>query len=320
MKGMILAAGYGTRMGPISRYLAKPAVPFLGVPMIEHSIGVLRAGGIRNIVINIHHLPETLQSLLGDGSRFGVHLTWSVEDPILGSGGGIGKVREFFGNETFVVLNSDVLIDIDLAAVIESHRAAEAAATLLLRPDPTGEYGSVLVDDSNRVRKIEGNPQETEFTGGRSFMFAGLHVIEPRWFAYAPERPVFESFPDVYGPMIAAGEPINAFVYNGRWVDLGSARRLLRATLNELPGSIIPTAARIGAGAEIRNSVLTAATVVGNKCLLDGVIALAAAQIGDGCRLTNCILCPGASVAPGTRAEEMIFYVSESMPLKEVRD
>jgi NDP-sugar pyrophosphorylase family protein len=320
MKGMILAAGYGTRMGPISRYLAKPAVPFLGVPMIEHSIGVLRAGGVRDIVINLHHLPESLQNLLGDGSRFGVKITWSTEDPILGSGGGIGKVRQFFANETFVVLNSDVLIDIDLAQVIESHRQANAAATLLLRPDPAGDYGTVLVDDDLRVRKIEGNPQEVEFSGGQSYMFAGLHVIEPRWFAYTPNRPAYESFPDVYGPMIAAGEHIHAHVYSGRWVDLGSARRLLRATLNELPGNMIPTAAKIGAGTEIHGSVLTANTTVGNKCALDGVIALAAATIGDGCRLTNCILCPGAVVAPGTRAEEMIFYVSESMPLKEVRD
>ena len=130
MKGMILAAGYGTRMGPISSYLAKPAIPFLGVPMIEHSIGVLRSGGIKDIIINIHHQPDSLINLLGSGSRLGVKIEYSFEEPILASGGGIGNVRNFFDEETFVVVNSDIIVDVDLNSMIEAHKAEDVAATL----------------------------------------------------------------------------------------------------------------------------------------------------------------------------------------------
>lgn len=96
MKGMILAAGFGSRMGPISDYIAKPAVPFLGVPMIEHSIGVLRSAGIEDIIINLHHKPETITEILGDGSRLNVNISYSYEDPLLGSGGGDWQGPRFF--------------------------------------------------------------------------------------------------------------------------------------------------------------------------------------------------------------------------------
>lgn len=319
MRGMILAAGYGTRMGPISRYLAKPAVPFFGVPMIEHSIGVLRSGGITDIVINLHHLPQSIIDIVGDGKRFGVKVSYSHEDPLLGSGGGIGKVKEFLGRDTFIVLNSDVLIDIDLGEVIEAHRKNSSIATLLLRPDDSGMYGKVNVDEEGRVTQIEGHPEVTfNNSNGRQFMFAGLHVIEPRWFDYTPDREVYESFPDVYGPMLREGEKIGSFVFNGRWIDLGSARRLLAATHDNLVGNIIPSLSKIGRKSFIRHSVLTLETTIGENCNVEGVICLGKAEIGETCRISNSILCPGAEIKASTEAENRIFYECESIPLDEL--
>jgi mannose-1-phosphate guanylyltransferase len=319
MKGMILAAGYGTRMGPISRYLAKPAVPFLGVPMIEHSIGVLRSGGIKEIVINVHHMPETITELLGDGSRLGVAIEYSYEDPILGSGGGIGKVRDFFEGKTFVVFNSDVMIDLDLNDVIDAHKGSDADATLLLRPDPTGSYGKVVVDETGRIRKIEGNPQRIDFYGGTDYMFAGLHVIEPIWFDYAPEdRDIYESFPDVYGPMLEDGRKINSFVHENRWIDLGSASRLLDATIDGLVGNLVPNPCRVPKSTDLKNSVLTGQTKVGEDCTLRGIVCLGPAVIGNGCNINHSILCPGAEIPEGTEAEHVVFYEQTSTPLNEL--
>lgn len=315
---MILAAGYGTRMGPISRYLAKPAVPFFGVPMIEHSIGVLRSGGITEIVINLHHLPQSIVDLVGDGKRFGVSVTYSYEDPLLGSGGGIGKVQEFLGRDTFIALNSDVLIDIDLGEVIEAHRQNSSVATLLLRPDNSGMYGKVIVDEEGRVVQIEGYPDNKNNSSGRQYMFAGLHVIEPHWFDFIPDREVYESFPDVYGPMLRAGEKINSFIFDGRWIDLGSARRLLAATLDNLVGNIIPNLSKIGKKSLIRHSVLSLDTIIGEDCIVEGVICLGKAEIGENCRITNSILCPGAEIPAATDAENKIFYEGESISLNEL--
>lgn len=320
MKGMILAAGLGTRMGPISDYIAKPAVPFLGVPMIEHSIGVLRSGGIEEIIINLHHKPETIKEILGDGSHLGVSISYSHEDPLLGSGGGIGKVRDFFEDEAFAVLNSDIILDIDISDVVEAHQKAESGATLVLRPDPEERYGKVLVDETGRVRKIEGHPKRLDFHGGKSYMFAGLHIIEPVWFDYTPERDVYESFSDVYAPMMLDGHAVSSFVMDGRWIDIGSAKRFLEASLDQLIGNIIPNKCKPGENSIIVNSILTDGVKIGENCKLNSVIFIGDAEIGAGCDLEECIVCPGARVKEGSNGNRRVYYEETSKPLSDIRD
>jgi len=315
---MILAAGLGKRMGPISRYLAKPAVPFLGVPMIERAVATLRSAGVREITINTHHLPETVSDILGDGSRLGVEISYSHENPILGTGGGIGRVREFFDDETFMVINSDVIIDIDAAEVVAAHRLSGAAATLVLRPDTEGRYSSVLLDHENRIRQIEGLPKtDGELPSGcrSNLMFAGLHVIEPRWFDYTPRKEEYDSIRDVYAPMIAAGEKIGGFLFEGEWIDIGSARRLLDATLAALPEEgIVPHPAAVE-GSRVRRSLLSPGAIVGRNCHLEDVVFIGGAEIGDGSRLRRCIVCPGARLPAGFRAREAVIAESAATPL-----
>lgn len=296
MKGMVLAAGLGTRMGPISRYLAKPAVPFLGVPMIEYSVGVLHSGGIRDIVVNLHHLPETVKRVLGDGKRLGVNIEYSFENPVLGTGGGIGRVRDFFGEDTFVVINADVVMDVDLSDVIAAHRSAEPSATLVLRPDRDSRYGKVYFESDNRIRQIEQFPEGADTRGCEILMFAGLHVIEPVWFDFAPSQPVYDSIRDVYSPMLAAGERIHAYRYDGRWVDLGSARRLLAASIVDLDESVIPRSAVVGSGTDLHRTALYAGVDIGNDCRIEDSIFLGSASVGDRCLLRHCIVCPHSIV------------------------
>jgi len=316
---MILAAGLGTRMGPISRHLAKPAVPFLGKPMIEHSVNLLRSAGIDEIIVNLHHLPETVRSVLGDGSRLGVSISYSFEDPILGTGGGIGKVRQFFDGSRFTVLNSDVVLETRLDGLYRLHAECSAAATLLLRENPDGRYGNVWIDEEGRVRSIEGVPEGAETSGCRTLMFAGLHVIEPRWFDYAPQEGAFDSIRDVYGPMLAAGERIYGFQMSGSWIDLGSARRLLEATEQYAGENVIPSGAVVPPDCEISKSVLSAGTVLGPEARLRLVLCLGRAQIGAGAKLGNCILCPGAEVSEHAEIEEAVVDGRSLFPLEHMR-
>jgi len=317
---LILAAGYGSRMGPISEYIAKPAVPFMGVPMIEHSIGVLRSAGITEIAINLHHKPDSIISILGDGSRLGVEITYSHEEELLGSGGGIGKLQEFFDCEPFAVLNSDIIIDIDLQDVIDAHNDNEAAATMVLRTDPEHRYGSVKVDEVGRIRKIESYPKQLDFRGGKEYMFAGVHIIEPVWFDYTPDREAFESFPDVYGPMILDGKHVESFIMDGRWIDIGSAKRFLEASLDQMIGNIIPNKSRQGEGCTLHNSLLTSDVTIGDNSRLDSVIFLGAASVGSDCQLNESIVCPGAQIANGTTAERRVFYEDTSVSIRDIRD
>jgi mannose-1-phosphate guanylyltransferase len=320
VKGMVLAAGLGTRMGPISDFVAKPAVPFMGVPMIEHSIGVLRSGGIEEIIINVHHLPETIKDLLGDGSQLDVKISYSYEETLLGSGGGIGKARSFFEDEPFVVINSDIIVDVDLKKVIESHLKSEASATLVLREDPEERYGKVLVDETGRIRKIEGHPKRLDFHGGQAYMFAGVHVIEPVWFDYAPDRAIYESFPDVYAPMMLDNNAVNAYIYDGRWIDIGSAKRFLESSLDQLIGNILPNKLHQECDCTIRNSILSEETVIGKGVTLEGVIFIGAASVGEESSLTECIVCPGAEIPPKTEARRRVFFNDSSVALSDIRD
>jgi NDP-sugar pyrophosphorylase family protein len=159
MRAMILAAGLGTRLRPLTDTVPKPLLDVAGEPMIAFSLRLLRAAQISEVVINLHHLGEQIRSTLGDGRAYGVHITYSDENPILDTGGAIAAARAFLADDTFVVVNADTVIDLSLQRVIDAHRRAQATATMVLRPDPEAErYGLVEIDAGNRVRRILGRP------------------------------------------------------------------------------------------------------------------------------------------------------------------
>jgi NDP-sugar pyrophosphorylase family protein len=216
---MILAAGLGTRLRPLTDTVPKPLVDVAGVPLIAYPLAVIREAGIRQVIINLHHLGGRIRAALGDGSRYGVAITYSEEDPILDTGGAIQKAEPFLRGDTFVVLNSDSVIDLDLARVVAWHRDRRAVATMVLRADPEAQrYGVIETDRSHRIRRFLGNPESiAEPLEAR--MFAGVHVFEPSVFSYMrPGR--FGINAETYPAMLAAGEPLFGFPYSGYWAVL----------------------------------------------------------------------------------------------------
>lgn len=153
MRAMILAAGYGTRLWPLTLDRAKPAIPFMGRPLVGYVAEYLAGHGCREIAVNLHHEPESVRAALGDGSRFGVSLTYVEEPEILGTSGALDNARDFFLDETFVVVNGKIATDIDLTAALRTHRETNALATLVLRPNDAREkYSTVEISD----RMIQG--------------------------------------------------------------------------------------------------------------------------------------------------------------------
>ena len=137
MKAMILAAGFGTRLWPLTIGRTKPAIPFLNRPLIACTIDYLKQYGFDELIINLHYEPESVRAQLGDGSQFGVHISYSVEEPeILGTAGALDHVREQLDHGTFIVVNGKIITDIDLQAALQTHREKQALATLILRPNP----------------------------------------------------------------------------------------------------------------------------------------------------------------------------------------
>lgn len=216
MKAMILAAGLGTRLRPLTDTIPKPMIDVAGHPMVAYPLAVVRESGIRDVIINLHHLGEQIRASLGDGTRYGLSITYSEEDPILDTGGAIKKAESFLAGDTFVVLNGDMVIDLDLRAVIDWHRARGATATMVLRPDDSGRgYGVIETDRDGRIRRFLGQPADVE-GDLRPMMFTGVHVFEPSVFSYMKEGR-FGINAETYPAMMATGEPLFGYPFDGFW-------------------------------------------------------------------------------------------------------
>jgi mannose-1-phosphate guanylyltransferase len=224
MKAMILAAGLGTRLRPLTDHLPKPLLPIEGRPLIEYTLLFLRKYDLTDVVINLHYQGEKIRDALGNGSRLGMKIRYSEEPQILGTGGGIKNIQSYFSEEPFLVINSDILVDVDLNRVIETHRRAGAAATLVLREDPDVEkWGAVGVDPQNRIRQLLGKP---EWTGGAlsKKMFTGIHVMGPRVLSHIPAGR-FSSIVDTYIEMARDGERLIGHGCSDYWMDIGTLDR-----------------------------------------------------------------------------------------------
>lgn len=221
MRAMVLAAGLGTRLRPLTLTTPKPLVEVAGRPMIAWALDLVRSAGIVDVAINLHHLGDRIRAALGDGSALGLNIRYFPEDPILDTGGGIAAARGFLDGDAFVVLNSDTITDVDLPAMIAFHRERGATATMMLRPDPeAARYGVIEIDAAARVRRFLGRPaagfRADEEGGLRALMFGGVHVLEPRVFAYMGTG-AFSITRETYPRLLAAAEPVAAWVHEGFW-------------------------------------------------------------------------------------------------------
>lgn len=238
MRAMILAAGFGTRLRPLTNTVPKALVPVAGRPLIEYGLLFLRSQGITEVVINLHHLGEKIHSTLGDGSLYGMKFHYSPEDPILEAGGGIKKAQPFLDGETFIVINCDTILDLDLSAVLAVHQRTQAAATLVLRPDPDAvRYGLLEIDAEGRIRRIRGQPAEAPVSLA-SYMFTGVQILEPRVFDFMPEVKPFSTTRGTYPHMIQAGELLQGFVHTGPWMVVDDVTDLARTAQALLSGQV----------------------------------------------------------------------------------
>lgn len=224
VKAMILAAGLGTRVRSLDSELPKPLIPIGGRALIEYPLLLLQKYGITEVVINLHYKADKIKNALGDGSRFGLGIRYSEEEVILGTGGGIKNAEGLLGKGPFLVINSDVVSEIDLGAVMAFHEKNRSSATLVLREDPDAEkWGAVETDSSGRILRLLGRPETGEKSVFRK-MFTGVHVLDPRVLDFIPAGRPYHII-DSYIEMIQAGEPLMSYSYSGYWMDVGTPGR-----------------------------------------------------------------------------------------------
>ncbi len=228
MKAMILAAGLGTRLRPLTNDLPKALLPISGRPLIHYTLMLLKNYEITDVIINLHYHGQKIRDALKTGTDLGFKITYSFEPKILGTGGGIAKMRHLLSDGPFLIINGDVLVDIHLDRVIAFHKRQKAIATLVLREDRDADtWGVVEVDSKKHVCRILGQPSRSE-TGLEKRMFTGIHVMDPRVFRYIPGDGYYNII-DAYLEMIRNNERIMGYGFNGYWMDIGTPERYQKA-------------------------------------------------------------------------------------------
>ncbi|HKX27399.1 MAG TPA: NDP-sugar synthase [Blastocatellia bacterium] len=303
MKAMILAAGFGTRLWPLTIGRTKPAIPLLNRPLIAYTLDYLRRYGFKEVIINLHHEPDSVRQQLGDGSDYGVRIDYSLEEPeILGTSGALDRVRERLDRETFVVINGKIVTELDLGAALETHRKQQALATLVLRPNSAFEhFREVAVSADGRVTGFAdyptGHPTGHPHSPSAPLMFTGIHVLEPGIFDYIPRGVFSDSVKDVYPRAMAEGRRIGAHVGAGAWYELSTLERYLAINLELARGSgsadsrgIWGEGCRIEEGAQVENSVLWKRV-----------------RVESGARLSECVVGDDVVIPAGAEFRRMVI-------------
>jgi NDP-sugar pyrophosphorylase family protein len=237
---MILSAGYGTRLWPLTEDRTKPAIPILGKPLVGYVAEYLARNGCDEIVVNLHHRPESVRHALGDGGRFGVKLHYVEEPEILGTSGAMDNARSFLDGDTFLVVNGKIITNIDLHAALETHRRQKALATLVLMPNATRERFTVVNTASGLLESFGSMPGQEKVGDEGSdppLMFTGIQFLEPEIFNYIPRGVFSHTTTDVYPQAMAQGERIAVHVADGKgetWRELSTLQRYLDISLDLL--------------------------------------------------------------------------------------
>jgi len=340
--GMLLCAGLGTRLRPLTERVPKPAVPVCGVPLVRWNLALLAGAGAARAVVNVHHLPGAMARAAEVAARaLGLPLAVSSEPVIAGTGGALREARRHLeGADAILMVNGDVLFDVDLRAALAAHRASGALATMLLLPMPEGgKYAAVETDPSGAVRRIAG----AFGPGGEGLSpchFSGVHVLSPAVLDAVPATP-FECDVNrhVYPPLMASGA-VRGHKVSGYWNDLGTPGRYLRANADVLSG-IVPLGRFPGADPfrdvrEIADRVyvapttrwepgvrVTAPALVGDAAVVardveigPGAVLGAGCTVGAGARVRRAVVWDGTAIGEGETVEDMIAAGADRVRLK----
>lgn len=315
MKAMILAAGKGTRVRPITYTTPKPMMPILQKPVMEFLLELLRQHGFDQIMVNVSHLAEEIESYFRDGQRFGVQIAYSFEGRIIdgtlvgeavGSAGGMRKIQDFypFFDDTFVVLCGDALIDLDLTAAVKWHKSKGSIATIIMKSVPLEEvpsYGVVVTDEHGRVKTFQEKPKVEEALSTN--INTGIYIFEPEVFNYIPSGVEYDIGSQLFPKLVEIGAPFYAIPMNFEWVDIGKVPDYWRAIRGVLSGEIknvqIP-------GQQVAPGIYTGMNVAVNwdKVDITGPVYIGGmTKIEDGAKIVgptmigpNCWVCSGATV------------------------
>jgi mannose-1-phosphate guanylyltransferase len=316
---MVLAAGLGTRLRPLTFELSKPMVPVLDRPVMEHILDLLDRHGFGEVIANLHYFPDSIRD------HFGARIAYRYEPELLGTAGGVRGCADFFGEESFLVISGDALTDIDLRAMAATHETTGAIATLAVkRVADTREYGVVLHDRAGRVTGFQEKPPPEEALSDLGN--CGIYMFRPAIFEHFPKRPFVDWAQDVFPALLAADVPFHIHEVREYWNDIGSLAELRRGTFDALRGDLqlqiegreVSPGVTIAGSSPPADTQLEAPVWVGRDVqigagvrLMGPVVLGDGARVGDRAQLRASIVFPGAEVAADSILIDAIYGHSD---------
>src|SRR5215216_4044924 len=346
MRVMILAAGLGTRLRPLTYVMPKPVAPVLNRPIVAWIAELLARHGFTDVVTNLSYLPEQIREVLGDGSGFGLRIEYSEEHEPLGTAGGVGKVRDFLRETgSFLIISGDALTDIDLTAMRQAHEANVARGAIATmatkRVLDTTQFGVVITDDEGRIQGFQEKPEPAEALS--DLANCGIYMFRREIFDYFPppdhkspagdedQPPGFVDWAmDVFPGLLDADVPFYSHEIDAYWNDIGSVGEFVQGNIDALSGAVrialpagqVSEGIYAGEGSDLDTAKLTPPVLIGSACQLGGGANLhGPVVIGDGCKLgpgamlRDCVVLPGAEVPAGALVVGGLYGVEADRPL-----
>lgn len=324
MKAIILAAGFGLRLRPLTNFLPKSMVPISNRPLLEYIIRYLKQAEIEDIVINLHHLPNVIIDYFKDGRSFGVKINYSFEKEILGTAGGIKAVEALLKDDLFFVINSDIAFELNFDDVIKFHKKNNALVTMVLRKDKNVEkYGPIEIDKSCRVRRFLGFSNQKTVLTQKKRMFTGISLYNPNVLKEFPDKGFCDIAKEIYPEFIKKNLPLYGFVTEKYWLDIGNPKNYLHLQKDMLSGKVFKNMGdtkqaltkRRYNGVKLIPPVIIGENVVLHKDSIIGPFASIGRNctIKRGCTLKNSILWDNTIMMENSKIENSIVYNKENI-------
>ena len=340
---MILAAGLGTRLRPLTYLMPKPMAPVLNIPVMEHGLRLLAAHGFTEVVANVSYMPGGIKAHFGDGSALGIELTFSDEAEPLGTAGGVGKVRDFLAEtDSFLVISGDALTDIDLTAMRDAHQAHDGIATLATkRVEDTSQFGVVITDSEGRIQGFQEKPDPAEALS--DLANCGIYMFRAEIFDHFPDpdhrspagdedQPAgfVDWAMDVFPSLLDGDVPFHSHEIEAYWNDIGSVSEYVQGNADALAGEVAierrePEVAEgvfAGAGSDLDAVKAKPPVLIGADChvgagadLQGPVVVGPRSRIGAAARIRDAVVLPGADVPAGAVLVGGVFGVDPDIPL-----
>lgn len=336
MRAMVLAAGVGSRLEPLTTQVPKPMVPVANRPVMQHIYALCRKHGITDVISNLHYQADKIRDYFGDGSKFGMNLEFIHEKELTGDAGGVRTCRKFFGDETFLVLMGDLLTDADLSKIISEHKRKKALASIAIKAmDDVTQFGVVVTDENGFITGFQEKPKKEEALSNH--ISTGIYVLEPAVFDHIPATGAYGFGRQLFPSLVQQGLPVlGVRIDEHYWSDVGTISQYRAANFAALEGEVkVQVAGRphdhglveegatistdahidgklylgrnsfIAAGAKIRGCVL-----IGDECRiesgaeLEDTIVWSGTSIGSDAKLTDCVVGADCAIQAGTTQKE----------------